>query len=93
MVILFAFTTFCLYYFFFIFVTHYTRVVRLSALRFGGVRTEMLSKEEVLSRWPYINDEDLEGAIWIPDDIIVDTKKITALLAKLSMKQGEIFRL
>ena len=50
----------------------------------------MLTREQVLDRWPYINDHDLKGALWIPGDIIVNAQELTKLLAQLAMEKGDI---
>lgn len=51
--------------------------------------TELLSKERVTEKYPYINQEGLEGALYIPHDIIVDTPKITHILAELAQQNGK----
>lgn len=53
----------------------------------------MLSKKEVMEKYSYINDDDLMGALWIPDDIIVNTREITMLLRRLAQQNGIFFAL
>lgn len=50
----------------------------------------MLSAEELSNKYPYINNSDLYGGIWIPEDIIVNTKEITQLMRKISQQNGEM---
>lgn len=61
---------------------------RLFTGRQTGVNTQMLTKDEVMDKFPYINGEDLTGAIWIPEDIFVNTREITRLMSKLSQDNG-----
>ena len=48
----------------------------------------MLSREEVIKKYPYINSNELTGAIWIPDDIMVNSREMNKLLSQLAQQNG-----
>ena len=56
--------------------------------RHSGTNTTLLSKDEVIDKYPYISSEDLKGAIWIPEDITVNSREITKLLSQLAQQNG-----
>lgn len=54
----------------------------------SGVRTELWNSAAVTEKYPFLNDQDLKGALWIPDDGIIDTVEMLNLLARLFTNKG-----
>ncbi|XP_020283596.1 pyruvate dehydrogenase phosphatase regulatory subunit, mitochondrial-like [Pseudomyrmex gracilis] len=52
-----------------------------------GLHCEVLGKEELKRLHPYLHTDDLEGAIWVPEDAVANINAICKILAKLA-KQG-----
>ncbi|XP_011865409.1 PREDICTED: pyruvate dehydrogenase phosphatase regulatory subunit, mitochondrial-like [Vollenhovia emeryi] len=52
-----------------------------------GLHCEILGKEELKRLHPYLHTEDIEGAIWVPEDAVANLTAICEVLAKLA-KQG-----
>lgn len=48
---------------------------------------QILGKEELKRLHPYLHVEDIEGAIWVPEDTVANLTAICEVLAKLA-KQG-----
>ncbi|XP_014235720.1 pyruvate dehydrogenase phosphatase regulatory subunit, mitochondrial-like [Trichogramma pretiosum] len=52
-----------------------------------GLHCEVLSRNEVKRMHPYLHVDDLEGAVWVPEDAVADSVAICKVLANLA-KQG-----
>lgn len=48
---------------------------------------QILDKDHLKQLHPYLHVNDLEGAIWVPEDAVADPSAICEILAKLA-KQG-----
>ncbi|KAF6031330.1 PDPR [Bugula neritina] len=59
--------------------------------RYIGTETQLLCKDEMAEKYPYIGGDDLLGSLWIPEDIIVHSQQITPLLRKLAEQNGATF--
>ena len=66
--------------------THIKRQAALAGL--FGVRAETISKAEAKARWPLMNDEDVIGAVWSPDDGRVSPSDLCAALIKGARSKG-----
>ena len=53
-----------------------------------GLRAKSISKEEAKERWPLMNDEDVLGAVWSPDDGRVSPSDLCAALIKGAKSKG-----
>ncbi|XP_017770597.1 PREDICTED: pyruvate dehydrogenase phosphatase regulatory subunit, mitochondrial-like [Nicrophorus vespilloides] len=53
-----------------------------------GLQCELLDSKAVKDLHPYLFTEDLEGAVWIPDDAVANPIKICHVLAKLAQEYG-----
>ncbi|MGI9418028.1 MAG: GcvT family protein [Geminicoccaceae bacterium] len=66
--------------------THIKRQAALAGL--FGVRAQTISKAEARERWPLMNDEDVIGAVWSPDDGRVSPSDLCAALVKGARAKG-----
>ncbi len=58
-----------------------------------GIEYEFLTPEQVKSRWPLINTEDLKGALYHPTDGYINPADVTMAMAKGARQRGvEIIR-
>ena len=58
-----------------------------------GIEYEFLTPDEVKSRWPLINTEDLKGALYHPTDGYINPADVTMAIAKGARQRGvEIIR-
>ncbi len=70
--------------------THVKRQESLAHL--FGVEARSISREEAKERWPLMNDEDVLGAVWSPDDGRVSPSDLCAALIKgARMHGGKLF--
>lgn len=53
-----------------------------------GLAADIISPREVLERCPFVSDEDLYGAVWVPDDGHIDPNGITYELARRARSMG-----
>ncbi len=53
-----------------------------------GVAAQSISREEARERWPLMNDEDVLGAVWSPDDGRVSPSDLCAALVKGAKSRG-----
>ena len=53
-----------------------------------GVRANSITKEEAKELWPLMNDKDIIGAVWSPDDGRVSPSDLCAALAKGAKSRG-----
>ncbi|CAG9759384.1 unnamed protein product [Ceutorhynchus assimilis] len=53
-----------------------------------GLHCELLSRSDIQSIHPYIKIEDLEGAVWVPEDAVIDPRAICDTLSLLAEKGG-----
>ncbi len=66
-----------------------THVKRQEALAHAfGVRAQSVSPGEAKERWPLMNNEDVIGAVWSPDDGRVNPSDLCAALAKGARARG-----
>lgn len=47
-----------------------------------------MGREQLKQLHPYLNIEDIEGAIWVPEDTIADSSAVCETLAKLAKIGG-----
>ena len=66
--------------------THIKRQAALAGL--FGVRVETIGRAEAKERWPLMNDEDVIGAVWSPDDGRVSPSNLCAALVKGARAKG-----
>ncbi|MEL6965202.1 MAG: FAD-binding oxidoreductase, partial [Pseudomonadota bacterium] len=66
-----------------------THIERQAALASSfAVRAESIGRAEAKERWPLMNDEDVIGAVWSPDDGRVSPSDLCAALAKGAKANG-----
>lgn len=53
-----------------------------------GLHCELVSKEKLQELHPFLKIDDLEGAVWVPEDAIIDPKSICDILAALAQQGG-----
>lgn len=53
-----------------------------------GLHCELVSKEKLHELHPLIKTDDLEGAVWVPEDAVIDPKLICDILATLAQQGG-----
>ncbi|GLV45115.1 uncharacterized protein CBL_14312 [Carabus blaptoides fortunei] len=53
-----------------------------------GLHCELVNIPDLQKLHPYLNIDDLEGAVWVPDDAIADPKAICDTLATLAQSNG-----
>jgi 4-methylaminobutanoate oxidase (formaldehyde-forming) len=53
-----------------------------------GLAADIVSAQEVVERCPFVSDEDLHGAVWVPDDGFIDPNGITYELARQARNMG-----
>lgn len=53
-----------------------------------GLHCELISKDKLEALHPFIRTDDIEGAVWVPEDAVVDPKSICDTLALLAQKGG-----
>lgn len=53
-----------------------------------GLHCELLNTRELEKLHPFLNVEDLKGAVWVPDDCVADPKAICDTLATLAQNGG-----
>ncbi|KAK0084432.1 hypothetical protein PV325_007026 [Microctonus aethiopoides] len=53
-----------------------------------GLHCEMLSKHELSNLYPHLNTDDIEGAVWVPEDAIVNPSAVCDVLAQLAQNGG-----
>ncbi len=56
--------------------------------RLFGVRAETITPGEALERWPFMNADDVTGAVWSPDDGRVSPSDLCAALVKGAKAAG-----
>lgn len=56
-----------------------------------GLECHVLTRQEISEFHPYLFTEDLQGAIWVPEDSMVNPKKVSEVLAHLSYQGGARF--
>ncbi|KAG7209750.1 hypothetical protein KM043_011374 [Ampulex compressa] len=53
-----------------------------------GLKCKILKRDQLKELHPYLNVEDLEGAVWVPEDAVADPNEICKVLAKLAKLGG-----
>ncbi len=56
--------------------------------RYLGVEAIEIDKEEIVERWPLVDNSDLHGGIWLPNDGVVGPSDCTMALAKGARQYG-----
>ncbi|XP_050540511.1 pyruvate dehydrogenase phosphatase regulatory subunit, mitochondrial-like isoform X2 [Daktulosphaira vitifoliae] len=54
----------------------------------SGLHCEMLGKNELKRLHPYLNTDDLEGGVWVPEDGVANPQAICKSLGKLASEGG-----
>lgn len=57
-----------------------------------GLRCELIDKTQINNLHPYLHTEDIEGAVWIPDDAVADSQAICKALADMAIKGGANYK-
>ena len=60
----------------------------VSRARAIGIEAQIITPSEALAIAPFMTDEDLHGAVWVPDDGHIDPSSITYELARQAKKMG-----
>ncbi|OEU81895.1 MAG: hypothetical protein BA873_02285 [Desulfobulbaceae bacterium C00003063] len=60
----------------------------VSRARAIGIEADVITPAEALKIAPFITDEELYGAVWVPDDGHIDPSSITYELARQAKKMG-----
>lgn len=55
-----------------------------------GFNSQVVGNKELKNFHPYLKTEDLEGAIWVPEDAVAKPQAICKALAKLA-KEGGVY--
>ena len=67
----------------------WTHILRQQSLaKLFGVRAQSISVEEARERWPLMNEKDVIGAVWSPDDGRVSPSDLCAALVKGAKSRG-----
>ncbi|KOC68604.1 Pyruvate dehydrogenase phosphatase regulatory subunit, mitochondrial [Habropoda laboriosa] len=53
-----------------------------------GLHCEVLGREQLKRLYPYLHIEDIEGAVWVPEDAVANSSAICDALAKLAKIGG-----
>ncbi|KAJ8968469.1 hypothetical protein NQ314_002287 [Rhamnusium bicolor] len=53
-----------------------------------GLYCELVRGRELQELHPYLNIDDIEGAVWVPEDAVVNPKSICDILATLAQQGG-----
>ncbi|XP_043508700.1 pyruvate dehydrogenase phosphatase regulatory subunit, mitochondrial-like isoform X2 [Frieseomelitta varia] len=53
-----------------------------------GLHCEILGRDQLNQLYPNLHTEDLEGAVWVPEDAVADSSAICNVLAKLAKIGG-----
>ncbi|KAK9890381.1 hypothetical protein WA026_010473 [Henosepilachna vigintioctopunctata] len=54
----------------------------------SGLKCELLDKKELEKLHPFLHVDDLEGAVWVPEDCVADPKSVCNVLALLAQQAG-----
>ncbi|XP_015598791.1 pyruvate dehydrogenase phosphatase regulatory subunit, mitochondrial [Cephus cinctus] len=57
-----------------------------------GLHCEILGKKDLKKLHPYLHVDDLEGAVWVPEDAVANSSAICDILAKLARQGGAQYR-
>ncbi|XP_044741154.1 pyruvate dehydrogenase phosphatase regulatory subunit, mitochondrial-like [Chrysoperla carnea] len=57
-----------------------------------GLHCELVSRKELQRLHPLLRVDDIEAAVWVPEDSVADPKKICNTLAELAEKGGAVFQ-
>ena len=63
----------------------------LSGYKPTGLECHILNRQEISELHPYLFTEDLMGAIYVPEDSVVNPKKVSEVLAHLAYQGGNFF--
>ncbi|CAG9855350.1 unnamed protein product [Phyllotreta striolata] len=53
-----------------------------------GLHCELITRDTLETLHPFIRTDDIEGAVWVPDDAVIDPKSICDTLALLAQQGG-----
>jgi glycine/D-amino acid oxidase-like deaminating enzyme len=53
-----------------------------------GFNSQVVGNKELKNFHPYLKTEDLEGAIWVPEDAVANPQAVCEVLAKLAKEGG-----
>ena len=69
--------------------TRWEEIRRTAAMaRYLGVDAVEIDKDEIAERWPLVDNSDLHGGIWLPNDGVVGPSDCTMALAKGARQYG-----
>lgn len=57
-----------------------------------GLQCELIDKKQITNLHPYLHTDDIEGAVWIPEDAIADSQAICKALADMAQKGGATYK-
>ncbi len=60
----------------------------ITAARSFGLEMELISPQEAREKFPFMNVDDLDSALWVPSDGLVSPSDVTMALAKGARKNG-----
>lgn len=64
--------------------------MQLGKIQLRGFNPQVLGNKELKDFHPYLRTEDLEGAIWVPEDAVAKLPAICKALVKLA-KEGGVY--
>ncbi|XP_065165300.1 pyruvate dehydrogenase phosphatase regulatory subunit, mitochondrial-like [Atheta coriaria] len=57
-----------------------------------GLYCELLTPKDISALHPYMNVDDLEGAVYVPDDAVADPSAICQVLAEIAQEKGVVYK-
>jgi glycine/D-amino acid oxidase-like deaminating enzyme len=60
----------------------------MGKIQLRGFNSQVLGSKELKDFHPYLRTEDLEGAIWVPEDAVAKPQAVCKALAKLAKEGG-----
>lgn len=57
-----------------------------------GLHCELITPKELEDLHPHLNTDDLEGAVWVPEDAVANPKIICEVLAGLAQQSGAKYK-
>lgn len=65
---------------------------RMSYNKPSGLSCELVTPAEIKSIHPYLNVDDLQGGVYVPDDAVADPNALSDALIKIAKKNGVSYR-
>ncbi|KAB7503657.1 Pyruvate dehydrogenase phosphatase regulatory subunit, mitochondrial [Armadillidium nasatum] len=61
---------------------------KMAFIKPSGLNCEWLDRKEIQNYHPYLQTNDLKGAVWFPEDSVADVRAVCKTLSKLAQEQG-----